>query len=34
MDALYALAGVVLAGFTFFLVWINWQILKVSRQLL
>tara|TARA_R110002020_G_scaffold235016_1_gene447176 strand:+ start:119 stop:397 length:279 start_codon:yes stop_codon:yes gene_type:complete len=34
MDALYALAGVTLAGFTFFLVWINWQILKVSRQLL
>jgi hypothetical protein len=34
MDALYALAGIALAGFTVFLVWLNWQILQVSKQLL
>lgn len=34
MDALYALAGIALAGFTIFLVWINWQILQVSKRLL
>ena len=34
VDALYALAGVGLVGFTLFLVWINWQILQVSKRLL
>ena len=34
VDALYALAGVGLAGLTLFLVWINWQILQVSKRLL
>ena len=34
LDALYALAGVGLAGLTLFLVWINWQILQVSKRLL
>jgi len=34
IESLYALAGVGLAGLTFFLVWINWQILQVSKRLL
>ena len=34
VDALYALAGVGLACLTLFLVWINWQILQVSKRLL
>jgi len=34
IDIIYGLAGLGLACFTIFLVWLNWQILQVSRQIL
>jgi hypothetical protein len=34
IDIIYGLAGLGLACLTIFLVWLNWQILQVSRQIL
>lgn len=34
IDMIYGLFGIGVACFTIFLVWLNWQILQVSRQIL
>lgn len=34
MEAIYALAGIILMLFTCFIAWVNWRILRVSEDLL
>ncbi len=34
MEAIYALAGIILMLFTCFIAWVNWKILRVSEKLL